>query len=65
VRDGRARVISIKYAPRVLISLVMLSVLGAGHLDIDSDDDDGGCELGLPMCRGIGSGAGDPVWTQE
>ena len=57
--------ISFKHATRLVISLVMLSVLGVGHLDIDTDDDDGGCELGLPMCRGLGSGAGDPVWTRE
>ena len=57
----------VKTATRVaaLVLVVGVTVVGTAHLDIDTADDDGGCVLGLPMCRGIGSGAGDPIWTNE
>lgn len=41
---------------------LLLLFATVARIDIDTDDDDGGCVLGLPMCRGIGSGAGDPIW---
>ena len=48
------------------VAVLGLALLAVGPaLVIDSEDgdgDDGGCVLGLPMCRAIGSGAGDPVW---